>query len=214
MAREEAQRRTKAVAGASEERVRHIGRWRTAWALFLAFAKLSPVTFGGGFAVIPLLERELVDRHRFARREEIVDLFAVAQAVPGSIYVNVGTLIGYRLAGVLGAVLATAGALLPTILIMLVLAVLYEGLKANPYVEATMAGLRPAIVALIAYAGVRVAKTAVDGWLTGGIAVVTFGVLFFLHLHPVLVIVGGIVLGLVVGQWEKTRRVRKPTRVR
>ncbi|MBE3595935.1 MAG: chromate transporter [Hydrogenibacillus sp.] len=194
---------------AAESRLRHIGRRRTALALFWTFFKLSPVTFGGGFAVVPMLERELVERGRLIRREEIVDLFTVAQTVPGSIYVNAGTFIGYRLAGVLGAVMATAGALLPTFLIMVVLAVLYDGLNMNPYVEAAMSGLRPAIVALIAYAGVRVAKTAIVGPLTAVVVVVAFGMLYFLHIHPVILILAGGAIGVLLGFAHRGGRLER-----
>lgn len=181
------------------------GRFETVRVLFWTFFKISPVTFGGGLAVIPLLEKELVERRGYITREEIVDLFAVAQTVPGAIAVNVATFLGYRLVGPMGAIMATVGAILPTFLIMLLLSIFYLSVAHHPLVEAAMYGLRPAIVALIAFAGVRVARTALIDGLTIGIAAGTYVLLTFLHFHPVLVIFLGGGFGLLVGWWRRWR---------
>ncbi|MBE3594065.1 MAG: chromate transporter [Candidatus Carbobacillus altaicus] len=182
------------------------GRFETVSVLFWTFFKISPVTFGGGLAVIPVLEKELVERRGYITREEIIDLFAAAQTVPGAIAVNVATFLGYRLVGPLGAIMATFGAILPTFSIMLLLSIFYLSVAHHPLVEAAMYGLRPAIVALIAFAGVRVARTALIDRLTVGIAAGTYVLLTFLHFHPVLVIFLGGGFGLLVGWWRRWRQ--------
>lgn len=173
------------------------------WSIFWTFFKISPVTFGGGYVMIPLLERELVERRKFVKSEEIADIFAVSESVPGSIAINSGTFIGYRLAGIPGAIAAMTGAVLPTFAILLLVAILFFGYREHPLVQAAFLGIRPAIVALILYAGYKIGKTAVVDKITLGIVGLTVLVMMVSHIHPVITILGGGVLGIVLMQIQK-----------
>jgi chromate transporter len=178
-------------------------RYQMLWVIFWTFFKISPVTFGGGYVMIPLLERELVERKKFVKSEEITDLFAVSESVPGSIAVNTGTFIGYRLAGIPGAIAAMAGAVLPTFVILLASAILFFEYRDHPLVQAAFLGIRPTIVALIIYAGYKIGKTAVVDKITLVIVLLTTSIMLFSHIHPILTIILGGFLGIVIGVIRK-----------
>jgi chromate transporter len=163
------------------------------WTLFIIFLKISPVTFGGGFAMIPQLEQELVDRKKWMKKEEISDVFAVVQSFPGSVAVNSAIFTGYHIAGGVGAVTAMIGILLPSFFIILSLAILFLGIQDAAIVQAAFHGIRPAIVALILFAAYKIGKTAIKDITTLFFLIVTLYFLLFTSVHPAFVIlVGGI----------------------
>lgn len=172
--------------------------WKLIFQIFFSFLKIGPTTFGGGYAMIPMIEREVVDKKKWVKSSDIAEVFAIAESIPGAIAINSATFIGYRLAGVRGAIAAMLGVLLPTFFIVVSLSILFIYIKENTYVEAAFTGIRAAIVALIAFAAYKIGKTAVydkTTWLISGITVI---VLLFLNFHPVLVIFVGMFIGIVI----------------
>ena len=117
--------------------------------LFVSFFKIGAFTFGGGYAMIPLIEREVIDRRRWVAPEEFLDLLTLAQSVPGPVSLNTAVFIGYRLRGMRGALATRLGSILPSFLIMLVIALFFSDVRQNPVVDAAFKGMRPAVVALI-----------------------------------------------------------------
>ena len=117
--------------------------------LFASFLKIGAFTFGGGYAMIPLIEREVIDRRSWIARREFLDLLTLAQSVPGPISLNTAVFVGYRLRGVRGAVAALAGTILPSFGIILLIALFFTDVRQNPVVDAAFKGMRPAVVALI-----------------------------------------------------------------
>ncbi len=97
--------------------------------LFMSFFKIGLFTFGGGFAMIPLIEKEIVDTRKWIHREDIIDLFAISQSIPGAVAINTATLVGYKVAGRIGAIVATAGVALPSIVIISLIAVFFVRLQ-------------------------------------------------------------------------------------
>lgn len=174
--------------------------WKFILQIFLSFLKIGPVTFGGGYAMIPMIEREVVDKRKWVKSKDVTEVFAIAESVPGAIAINSATFIGYRLAGVWGAVAAMFGVLLPTFIIVVVLSILFLLVNDNPYIESAFVGIRAAIVALIAYAAYKIGLTAVYDKTSLGITAVTIAILFFLHVHPVLMIISGIFTGIIAYQ--------------
>lgn len=168
------------------------------WELFFTFFKISPVSFGGGYAMIPLLERAVTERKKWVKKEDIADLLVMAQTVPGSIAVNTATFIGYRIAGLAGAVVGTIGIVTPTFLIIVILAALFMSFQHNPIVEAAFMGIRPAIVALIAYAAITIGKTAINNKITVMIAMVALLTFLFVPVHPIFMLLAGGALGLLL----------------
>ncbi len=163
--------------------------------LFVSFLKIGAFTFGGGYAMIPLIEREVIDRRGWVARPEFLDLLTLAQSVPGPISLNTAVFVGYRLRGVRGAVAALAGTILPSFAIILLIALFFTDVRQNPVVDAAFKGMRPAVVALIIgpvislarglhpalYAVIAAAALAIWGW----------------GLSPIYVLAGAAAVGIV-----------------
>ena len=128
--------------------------------LFISFFKIGAFTFGGGWAMIPLIEREVVDKQNRIKREDFVDALAIAQSLPGVLAVNISILIGNKLRGLKGCLMATLGTILPSFLIILAIAIWFVQTYDNPVVERIFKGIRPAVVALIVSPVFSTAKTA------------------------------------------------------
>lgn len=163
--------------------------------LFWTFCKISPITFGGGYAMIPVFSREVVERRKWLEEEEITDLFAISQSAPGAIAVNASIFVGYRVAGVAGALAALAGMLLPAFLVVLALSVSFLAVKDAPKLQAAFQGIRPAVVAMIAYAAIRVGRTSVRDWGTLLLAIGSLALLLGTGLNPLYALAAGLALG-------------------
>ena len=166
--------------------------------LFAVFFKIGLFTFGGGYAMIPLIQRELVERRRWIGDSEIVDVLALAQSVPGAVAINAATLMGRRLRGVMGALTATAGVILPSLTIITIIAAFFSQFQEIPLVQAAFRGLRPAVAALLVLAVWKVGKSSVRdglGWL---LALTATFLVVVVRLHALYAIVGAACLGIVL----------------
>ena len=136
--------------------------------LFATFFKIGAFTFGGGWAMISIIEREIVDKHHWIEREEFLDLLAIAQSLPGILAVNIATAVGDKIGGARGSIVASAGTILPSFLIILTIAIFLtpDIIKNNKVVSAIFMGIRPAVVALIIAPVITSAKTAKLQWKT------------------------------------------------
>ncbi|WP_123043235.1 chromate transporter [Cohnella candidum] len=171
--------------------------------IFMTFLKMGPLTFGGGYALIPAIEKEVVDKKRWLCSEEIADVFAVSGSVPGAVAVNSATFIGYRIAGISGSIAALLGILLPTFCLMLLLTIFYVQLKDNPKIEAAFTAIRATVVALIAYAAIKIGRASIVDFATGALTAIAALLLYFGHLHPLLVIVFGATAGVTLVKIRK-----------
>ncbi len=170
-------------------------QWKILFQLFWTFFKISPVTFGGGFAMIPLIEKEVVGKKKWLNREEVTDMFALSQSVPGAIAINSATFIGHRIGGIKGSIAAMMGISIPTFLIVITLGILYFFIQDNPKIAAAFLAIRASIVAIIAYAAIKTAKTAIIDKTTFAIMIV--GVLLLFFIHPIFVILLGAIAGII-----------------
>jgi len=166
--------------------------------LFMTFLKMGPLTFGGGYALIPAIEKEVVDKKGWLRSDEIADVFAVSGSVPGAVAVNSAAFIGYRIAGIAGSVAALLGILLPTLCLMILLTIFYVQLKDNPKIEAAFQAIRATVVALIVYAAIKIGRTAIVDFASGALAAIAVLLLFAGRVHPLSVIVFGAIAGVVI----------------
>ena len=141
--------------------------------LFLSFFKIGAFTFGGGWAMISIIEKEIVDKHQWIGREEFLDLLAVAQSLPGILAVNISVAVGDKLRGRSGSVCAALGTILPSFLIILAIAIFLtpDIIKDNPIVSRIFMGIRPAVVALIVAPVISAAKSAKINWKTAFIPI-------------------------------------------
>lgn len=117
--------------------------------IFVSFFKIGMFTFGGGYAMIPLIQREVIDNRHWVGKEEFLDLLTLAQSVPGPISLNTSVFVGYKVRGLRGAASALLGAILPSFAIILIIALFFADVRHNPVVDAAFKGMRPAVVALI-----------------------------------------------------------------
>ena len=174
--------------------------------LFWTYLKIGTFTLGGGYAMLPLIQREVVDRQGWIDEKEFLNMIALAQAAPGLIAVNSAIFIGWRVGGWRGVCGAVLGAVLPSFFIILAVAMVFADWKELPAVEAAFKGIRPAVVALIAAPLYKLSKSAKIGWSTLLIPVAAAMLIWLLHVNPVWVIFATIVITLIVVDIVERRR--------
>ena len=173
--------------------------------LFLKFLKIGAFTFGGGYAMIPLIRREIALREGWIEDKDILDILAVSESTPGPIAVNTATFVGYRVAGPLGAACATVGVVLPSFVIILLVAKFYQAFQTNTLVKGCMNGLRPTVVGMIGASLLSVGASAfpaaggVMQWVLAAVLLVAILVAHWKKVHPILLIVGSAVVGIAAG---------------
>lgn len=156
---------------------------------FLTFAKIGSFTLGGGYAMLPLIEKEVVEKKKWINSQEFLDLVAVAQSAPGVFAVNISIFIGYKMKKIPGAICVTLGSILPSFLIILLIALFFTQFKDNPIVEKIFKGIRPAVVALIAAPTFKLAKDAKISRFNIWIPVVSALLIWQLGISPVYIII-------------------------
>ena len=174
--------------------------------LFWTYLKIGTFTIGGGYAMLPLIQREVVDRRGWIDEQEFLNMIALAQAAPGLIAVNSAIFIGWRIGGWKGVCGAVLGAVLPSFLIILGIAMVFADWKELPAVEAVFKGIRPAVVALIAAPLFKLAKSAKISWLTALVPIAAALLIWLGGVNPVWVIVSTIVITLIVVDIVERRR--------
>lgn len=177
--------------------------------LFVSFAKIGVMTFGGGLAMLPMLERELVENKKWVTTQEILDYYAVGQCTPGIIAVNTATFVGYKKSRVLGAIIATLGMVFPSLVIISVIAAVLSNFADIPAVQHAFAGIRIAVCALIASAVIKLAKSNVKNLKQIIIAVCAFIIIAVFGASPVVVVVASAVAGLLLGKFGKKEAAEK-----
>lgn len=157
------------------------------WSLFSTFFLIACVTFGGGYAALPILIREIVVKRQWIGEEDLLDYYAVSQTTPGVILVNVSTFMGYRRKGFWGAAAATLGVVLPSLIIITTVAAVLSNFSSLPWVRHAFAGIRVAVSALIASTVWDLAKKNVRTWLKAVIAAFALAAVALLHVSPIYV---------------------------
>lgn len=166
------------------------------WQLFITFSKCGALTFGGGYAMLPILEREVATKRGWSTTEEMLNYYAIAQCTPGAIAVNVATFVGYTKRGVLGAIVATLGLVFPSYVIITLLASVLKMFQDNIYVVKAFSGIRIAVCALMFSAVISLAKKAVSNIPTGIVAVLSLILELFLGVSPFIVVLGAAACGI------------------
>lgn len=164
--------------------------------LFLSFTKIGIFTFGGGYAMIPIIEKEVIDNRGWIERKEFLDLLTLAQSAPGPISLNTAVFVGYKLYGYRGALTALLGVVLPSFLILLMVAIFFAQIRHNAVVDAAFKGIRPVVVALMFAPALGFART-----LNGvAMAIAAAAALLIWHfgLSPILLLLAGALVGLLL----------------
>lgn len=164
--------------------------------ILIAFFKVGAFTFGGGLAMLPLFEKEVVDNHGWVTREELLDYYALGQSLPGVIAINSSLFIGYKIAGIPGAIFALIGVMLPSLLIILAIAPIFTEVRNNIYVAKALRGVRAAVAALIFQAAVRVGKSSLKDTFAKIVAGIAF-LITFSDINVTYLIIAGGIAGIV-----------------
>lgn len=164
--------------------------------LFFVFFRIGAFTFGGGYAMLPLIEREIVFVYQWLTQEEFIDIFAISQMSPGPIAINAATFVGYRFSGVLGALFATFGVVLPSFILVTNLAKVIQRNKNSLYLKGIFAGIRPAVIGLISAACLSMFHISVVDYKGAIIAILIFAIFIRTKIHPIILILFSGLLGV------------------
>ena len=171
--------------------------------LVVTFFKIGILTFGGGYAMLPMLQREVVEKNKWATEEELLNYFAVGQCTPGVIAVNTATFVGYYQKGILGGVLATIGVVLPSLIIITILAMVLSNFAHIEAVQNAFGGIRIAVGAMIAATVVKLIRKNVKSWFQIVLCIVAFLIVAVFGQSPVYVVVGAGLAGFLAGRIHK-----------
>ncbi len=183
----------------------HTSKRRLALRLFLTFFKIGAFTFGGGYAMIPLIQREIVETHGWLEDDDILSIIAISESTPGPIAINMATFVGYRTAGVLGSFMATVGVVLPSFVIILLVSGILRRFYDMPVVRYAFEGIRAGVLALILKALWTLYKKAPHSLLSYLLMAAAFVAVAFFKVSALLVILGCALVGLLVS-WATARR--------
>lgn len=171
--------------------------------MFWTFAKIGAFTLGGGYAMVPIMEKEIVAQHKWLSNEEFMDILIVAQSTPGLFAINMASHIGYKARGIIGGIVCTMGVALPSIIAILLIAMFFRSFKDNIYVEKIFMGIRPAVVALIAAPCFTMAKTAKINRHNAWIPIVSCLLITAFGVSPIWIILIAGVAGFLYGRMKQ-----------
>lgn len=174
--------------------------------LFWVFFKIGAFTFGGGYAMIPLIQREVVNRKKWLEEGEFIDMLAIAQSVPGPVSLNTAVFVGNKLKGKRGSAVSSAGIILPSFVVILLIALVFTEFKDNPGVERVFKGIRPAMVALIAAPLWGMGKSAGVTWKSLWIPVTAALLIWGAGLSPIYVVIIAITGGIVYYAYKRKKK--------
>ena len=178
--------------------------------LFLTFAKVGVCTFGGGYAMLPILQREVVENKGWATDEELTEYFAIGQCTPGVIAVNTATFIGYKYKGVVGGITTTLGVVFPSVVIIALIAAFLSHFADIPVVRHALAGVNAGVVAMIVSSVIKLGKSSLKDGVTAGIFLIVLALSLGLKLSPVILVVGAGVLGWAAGRLKGRKAGGQP----
>ncbi len=177
--------------------------------LFLTFARIGGLTFGGGYAMLPMLQREVVEKKQWATENELMDYYAVGQCTPGVIAVNTAVFVGNKVRGIAGAVAASLGVVFPSLVIIVAIAAFIQSFSDLPVVQNAFAGIRVGVCVLILDAVVKLFKKAVVDKFTLALFVLVFAASIFVDISPIIYVIVAAVAGIIVyilkGKGEKAK---------
>ena len=174
--------------------------------LFMAFARIGGLTFGGGLAMLPMLKYELCEKRDWVTEDEIMDYYAIGQCTPGIIAVNTATFVGFKKKGVAGGIVATLGMITPSIIIILLVATVLNVFMGNEILMHALAGIRAAACALIASTVVTLARKGITDIICGVIFVAALLLSYFLHIPSIAIIAVSGIIGIITGLIRRRKK--------
>lgn len=171
--------------------------------LYLTFARLGLFTFGGGYAMLPLLEREVVEKKKWASHEQILDYYAIGQSTPGIIAINTSTFCGYNVSGNIGGIVAGLGFITPSIIIISLIAKFLKSFSHLAVIQHAFVGIRIAVCALVFYSVINMVKKDANTFLKFSIFLITFFAIAVLSISPIILVMGVAIFGILLGRGRK-----------
>ena len=165
--------------------------------MFISFFKIGAFTFGGGYAMIPIIEEEVVNKRKWITKEEFMDILVVSQSFPGAMAVNCSTFVGYKIGGVVGGIMGLLGVVLPSFIIILIVAAFFMQFRNNYYVDLVFKGISAAVPILVLAGVISLSKGVEKNIRNGIIIVIALIALIFFHVNPVIVIIAAAIYGAV-----------------
>ena len=165
--------------------------------MFITFFKIGAFTLGGGYAMLPIIQKEVVEKKKWIDEKEFLDMVAISQSAPGPLAVNISAFVGQKIKGIIGLIVATLGAVLPSVIIIILVASVFIGIENNPIVQRVFKGIRPAVVALIAAPVISMGKTADINKKNFIIPLIAVILVAFLNITPIYMILGAAVIGII-----------------
>ena len=184
--------------------------------LYLAFVKIGAFTFGGGLAMMPIMQRELIEKRGWLTEEELIDYFAIGQSTPGIIAVNVSTFVGYKRLGVLGGIIGTIGVVTPSWVIIMLLAGAISSVDKYPLAQKALKGINVAVAALLTSVIVKFSKKTIKNIWNALFMLLAFALIYFLKVQSVWIILSALIIGCLLTlykQKKNTRDISKTTEV-
>ena len=166
--------------------------------LFLTFANIGAFTFGGGYAMIPLLQKEVVENKKWISENEMLDITAISQSTPGPLAINCATFVGYKIEGVIGSVVATLGVVLPSFFVIIVVSVLFNMFRDNVVVNNIFSGIQAGVIVLILEAALKLSKQIKNNWFNLTLLIVSFLITAFTGINVIYVLIACALLGVLV----------------
>jgi len=181
------------------------GKKTSLWQLYISFLKIGGLTFGGGLAMLPMLQREVINKHKWVSEEELLDIYAIGQVTPGIIAINTASMIGFRKRGVWGSIVSTLGEVTPSLVLITLLASILTQFEENILVQHAFGGIRVAVCALIAQSVITLYKKSIVDLPTLLLCLVTVLGTIFLQLSPIVFVIVGILFGLGVQKLKRRK---------
>ncbi|KLI45024.1 chromate transporter [Brachyspira hyodysenteriae] len=167
-------------------------KWYT---MFFSFFYIGLVTIGGGLAMLPIMEEEFVNKRKFITKDEIIDIFALAQSIPGVIAVNSSLLTGFKVAGIFGGIMAGIGVMAPSFIIILIIAPIFERFQNTEYVNKAFLGIKGAIAGLILLSAFGMGKQVIKNKFTAALFILSFVLVVFLHFNVIYALLLAALIG-------------------
>jgi len=163
--------------------------------MFFTFFKIGIFTFGGGYSMIPLIEKEVVNKNKWLTKKEISDLLSLGQTLPGSVTINSATLIGYKILQLEGSIIATLGVVLPSFIIILIISLFFTNIAQLGSIQAFLHGVQSAIISLILFSAISLKKESIEDKLNWIILIISLISMILFHINPIIIIFIGIIIG-------------------
>lgn len=185
-----------------------IKKLKDLFTIYFAFFKVGAFTFGGGLAMMPMLQKELIEKKQWLTEEELIDYYAVGQSTPGIIAVNVATFVGYKRAGILGGIFGTLGIISPSLIIIMILANLINSISDYPIVQKALTGINVAVAALLTNVIINFAKKTIKNVWNAIFMLVSFLLIFALKVPSFIVILFGLATGIILTFIHKKKETK------